>query len=263
MYCNGCSYTYGIGTAEFENVEQCLGYSWPNQLAELLDKDHINQAEPGSSNARIFRDSAIYLYNNPDTELAIIMWSDAPRIEIFRPQEAEFRYQAMSQITPQGVGGTKSYFHREALESYYAFLHSNQKAVVETLGYMISLQSIADSLSIPLIQQHYKANITNYLWDIFRDINDKRESSQLGPNEAAFECKLLDMISILRRFPHVHGLNWQDDNQEQTNTSMRSTCTHRGHCKDSKISLGHPDRDAHVMYAEYLAAYIKEHDVLS
>jgi hypothetical protein len=263
MYCNGCSYTYGIGTAEFENVEDCLSYSWPNQLAKILKTEHINEAQPGSSNARIFRDSALYLINNPDTELAVTMWSDAPRIEIFRPQETEYDYQGMAQITPQGVGQTKSYFHREALESYYAFVHSTQKAVIETLGYMIALQNIADNLNIPLIQQHYKANISHYLWDILGEYTKQEVWDKCGSVERAFYNTVVNMVDILKAHPHVAGVDWTEQDQEKYSTSMRSVCITRGKAKESSISLGHPYREAHVMYAEFLSNYIKDNNVLS
>ena len=80
IYVNGCSYTFGIGTAPHgDNPTNCLQNAWPSQLSEMLGQEVINQALPGSCNERIFRDTIDYLSTN-DPDMVIVMWSDPGRV---------------------------------------------------------------------------------------------------------------------------------------------------------------------------------------
>lgn len=248
IYCNGCSYTFGIGTTPHDNKESCLKHAWPTVLSKLLDKEVENQAKPGSSNIRILRDTLTFLhYNTP--ELVIIMWSDAPRTEFFRPGEGELSSIGMAQVTPQNVNSIKSYYHREAFESYYSFIHSEERAVMETLSYMMAIKQICEAKNIPYISYTFKSNLWRSLERVPRHLKihaaDKPVASLLAD---------IGMMKSALKSKTIFGIN--------DSISFAQICEDE-HLAFSEYSLGHPGKEAHLRMAEIIKEVIEENGYIS
>ena len=248
IYCNGCSYTYGIGTSPHDEKELCLKNAWPQKLSELLDTTVVNEAIPGSSNIRIFRDTVRFLhYNKPD--LVIVMWSDAPRTEFFRPGEGELQSIGMAQVTPQNVNSIKSFYHREAYESYYSFIHSEEKAIMESLSYMVAIKQICEARNIPYISYNFKSNLWRSL---------ERIPRHLAPNKKDIPVATLladlNMLVGALKSPIIFGVT--DD------ISFASICE-KEHLAFSEYSLGHPGIEAHKRMAEIIKEVMEKNGILS
>ena len=248
IYCNGCSYTYGIGTSPHDEKANCLVNAWPQKLSELLDTKVVNEAIPGSSNIRIFRDTVKFLhYNNP--EAVIVMWSDAPRSEFFRPGEGELSEIGMAQVTPQNVNSIKSFYHREAFESYYSFLHSEEKAVMESLSLMLAIKQICEAKNIPYISYNFKSNLWRSLERIPRHLEPNKNERPVMNLIAD-----LNMLKGALKSPTIFGVN--DD------ISFGSICE-KEHLAFSEYSLGHPGKEAHMRMAEIVKEVMEENGFLS
>ncbi len=157
---NGCSFTYGIGLSRDHGSDEMLSKRYSNLLAERLETDVINISAPGSCNMRIQRTTIEHITNS-SPDVAICMWSDPPRTEIFRPQESEYDWLDMAQINPQSIGRIKSRPHKTAFEMYYTYIHSTERGILNTLSNMQAVTALCDAYSIPLINLHYKDNFIN------------------------------------------------------------------------------------------------------
>lgn len=248
IYCNGCSYTFGIGTTPHDNKEQCLKHAWPSVLSKLIDKNIVNEAIPGSSNIRILRDTLKFLHFNTP-EVVIIMWSDAPRTEFFRPGEGELEGIGMAQVTPQNVNSIKSYYHREAFESYYSFIHSEERAVMETLSYMLSIKQICDAKNIPYISYTFKSNLWRSLERIPRHL-------KINAHDKPVQMLLADlgMLKSGLQSKTIFGIH--------DNISFGQICEDE-HLAYSEYSLGHPGKDAHIRMAEIVKEVMEENGFIS
>lgn len=250
IYFNGCSYTYGIGTGKHDTLQICSKYCYPSVAAKTLKQKHINEAEPASCNFNIFRKFTKYISaNKPD--LVVIMWSDALRTEVFRPNlwDNSNYDNGINQITPQNTNNIKDFYLREAVEGYYGFIVNESKAALDTLTLMVSVQEICDSKNIPVIQLQYKSNLERYIRHanfLDLDVRDNKLlveqinyfSDYLDSKDHIFGHKIGDMISF---------------------ESIRK----ENHLPNSLYSMGHPGREAHEFMGEWLSKYIKENDLIS
>lgn len=244
---NGCSYTYGIGVTEDFGAPERKDLCWAGVLGKKLDADVINLAQPGSSNARILRSTLAHL-EKEQPNLVIVMWSDAARLEFFRPQDTEYDWQSMVQVTPQGVEMIKSWYHREAMQNYFAFLHSKEKAVQDHLTAMIAVKYACEALSIPCIQFQYKTNT-------YRSI-DLIDNEYKKNKEVATIKQMLDDLNLLRetlKGEHIFGI--------EEKISFNDLREEAGY-PDSPWSGGHPGVDAHSFMADYFYDYIRQHDLI-
>lgn len=247
LYVNGCSYTFGIGL----EVEKIPDSRWSSLLANKLNFAEQNSAWPGSSNFRISRQTftdILPMVNKP--ALAVIMWSDPVRQEFFRPQQNENKWQDLAQITPQSVGSIRSYYHKEAFESFFAFISTEERALVHTLHHMLSVQTLFSFLNIPAIHFHYKSNFNSH----YTNVLSKAKESKAWPYR-----NLLDHINsatdeLLKLNRHTFGFKDSTSFANLTKTNRIPT---------SNISLGHPSDAGYKMMADWFYNYIVSNNDLS
>lgn len=247
IFFNGCSYTYGIGTAERTDDIKESRYS--KIVSNHFNMEEDNAAQPGSCNQRIARNT--YTQCSPsETALAVIMWSDPPRTEIFRPQENEYDFQDLAQITPQGANGTQSYEHREALLHYFTYIHSEERALIHTLYNMMSVEAFFRSNNIPVMHLHYKGNFNRVLRHVLQRCNEPSFSN----NHECINLKneIERSINYLSPNKFVTGI----DDSINFNDIV-------SHIPYSQISLGHPSAEGHKEYSQWLINYIEESNVIS
>ena len=246
LYVNGCSYTFGIGTEpEVDNLDAPFKHCWGAQLASKLKYDILNDAQPGSCNDRILR-STVKSFITEKPDLAIIMWSDPFRTEMFRPQETEHqKFQSMVQITPQGVGNINSFYHREAMENYFTFIESKERAVLRTLSHMLTIDALSEAMGIPCIQFHYKWNFYKAFMNVMEDRSKEVEGSIAVKNLVK---ELQERVDLLNK-PHIYGI--------KDGTSF-GTLRHEWGDPDSKWSGGHPDREGHLLMADWFYVELKK-----
>jgi len=247
IFFNGCSYTYGIGVADFTDVYGIQNNRYSKLVANHFNMIDDNAAQPGSCNQRIARNT--FTQCTPDeTSLAIIMWSDPPRTEIFRPQENEYHFQDLAQITPQGANGTQSYEHREALLHYFTYIHSEERALIHTLYNMMSVEAYFREKNIPVMHLHYKGNFNRVLRHVLQRCED------FSNNDESINLKreIENSINYLSTNKFLTGVN--------DNINFNDMVKHIPY---STISLGHPDKEGHKLYSEWLINYIEESNVIS
>jgi len=246
IFFSGCSYTAGVGI----ELEEWSQKRYSRLVCNKLGLVDINDAWPGSCNLRIMRQTVNHLlthYNKGEIpKCVVIMWSDAARVEYFRPQEIEYKeYQDLVQVTPQGIGMTRSYFHRDALENYFAFLSSDTKAVIHSLSYMVNVQAICQLIGSPLIQLQYKSN--------FKRKIDRVLADKLTPDN----CKttITRSLDLLEAGPsHIVGL--KDD-------FSFAKFLKDNNIPGSTLSLGHPSEVGHAEFANWLLNYIESNNVFT
>lgn len=250
IYFNGCSYTYGIGTGRHDILEVCKKYCYPTIVSKELDKEIINEAEPASCNFNIYRKFVKYISNNTP-ELVVIMWSDALRSEVFKPELWDNSHFdcGINQITPQNTQNIKDYYLREALEGYYGFVMHEGKSALDTLTLMVSVQEMCEAKGIPVIQMQYKSNLERYCRHAMKLNTDVRDNKLLLDNIKYF-------IDYLDTKEHAYGYKEKDMHSFET---IRK----ENHLPNSLFSLGHPGREAHEFMGKYLSNYIKENDLIS
>jgi hypothetical protein len=249
IYVNGCSYTFGIGTAPHGDCpETCLQNSWPAQLGEMIDQEIINQALPGSCNERIFRDTINYLSTN-DPSMVIVMWSDPGRLEAYMPKEGDWYREIFDlfQITPQAVTNINDYFKREALESYFSFLHTDAKRCLDTLSYMNAIQMICKAKGITYISHCYKSNIERQCRHALKHMESSQDISVNNVSEK---------IKSLRA-------SLDDLNFGVNNTTSFNQLVVDNYLPFSEYSLGHPSYEAHTFMANWFKELIEKHDLIS
>lgn len=252
LFFNGCSYTYGIGVADTSNEEgreELKLNRYSKLVSDYFGLEEHNVAQPGSSNFRIAR----HTYSKcipEETKLAIIMWSDAPRMEIFRPQENEYDFQELAQITPQGANGTGSYDHREALLHYYTFLHTEEAAITHTMNHMSAVEMYFRYYNIPVVHLHYKPNFERTLRHCKIRCKELKGDSIAHAN---LLTELESQESFLKENPLTAGF---DSDITSFNTVIEGI-------PSSTYSLGHPSKEGHRVYSEWLINHIETNNVIS
>lgn len=245
IYVNGCSFTFGIGIRPLPPSEEMFDLRWGTLLANSLGTDVVNDSCPGSCNERIFRttyNSILSAEKKP--KLAVVMWSDPPRTEIFRPQENELSYIDLAQINPQSIGKIGSEEHLEAFKLYYAFIHSGERATIQTMTYMLALKHLFESFDIPFVMLHYKANFYNEVKRI-----EKKWSSETKAKVIESYYNRFTSLRELLSHPHIFGFE---------NNFSFDTLLQEKKVPFSIYSGGHPDEYGHQVMAEWLIDYTKE-----
>ena len=244
---NGCSYTYGIGTTKIFDSTERLDLCYGGVLGKKLDYEVSNRAQPGSSNDRILRSTLDeFAHNRPD--IAIVMWSDPDRIEFYRPPDVEYTWQSLVQVTPQGVNNVKSWYHREALEQYFSFIHSDERGVLHTATQMQAIQYAAEALDIKLIQFHYKDHFNRAYT---KSMGLKKEYKDSLPVQTYL--KELESISeFFKDRKHAFGF---DDNTSFGRLRIE------WNDPDSDYSGGHPGIEGHKLMADWFYEYIENNNL--
>ena len=229
---NGCSFTYGIGLSKEHGSEEMLSNRYSKLLADKLGLKEVNISAPGSCNMRIQRTTISHItHNTPD--IAICMWSDPPRTEIFRPQESEYEWLDLAQINPQSIGKIKSREHRNAFEMYYTFIHSTERGIMHTLNNMQAVTALCDAYSIPLINIHYKDNFINKFNECIK-----------------YEDAPSPFIELIQ-----YTLDYVKENSYYIDTSFLSLIDSEN-LDFGKWSGGHPGPKSHERMADFLYGFI-------
>lgn len=104
IYANGCSWTYGDGIRTdpfFDGAEPLKhhdqpNYSWPQQLANIVDCDVINEGQGAGSNQRMVRMTSQFIRKYPAEKrknlLVVIGWSSLERNEIMIEHDGNERW---------------------------------------------------------------------------------------------------------------------------------------------------------------------------
>jgi hypothetical protein len=246
IYVNGCSYTYGIGIETSEIRDK----RWSTLVAREFNVEVTNSSCPGSSNFRIARHTyQDILTASTLPEIAIIMWSDGPRQEFFRPQENEYDWLDMAQITPQGAGGIKSFFHKDAFESFFSFINSEERALMHTIQHMLSVEMLFKGFNIPVLHLHFKSNTNRH----FRHLNEKYYNNKSRPVINALSYINNSVNFLEKTNPYAFGFN----KDESFGKLM-----HDNQLPLSTIALGHPEHTCHSAMADWIIKLIRGNDDL-
>lgn len=250
FYFNGCSFTYGIGIRPWPPSEDMLNLRWSKLLSNKYGVGSVNNSTPGSCNERIFRTTFNDILNaEKRPKLAVIMWSDPPRTEIFRPQENELSSMDLAQINPQSIGRLGTPEHLEAFQNYYAFINSEERCMMHTMGYMVALKFLFETLEIPFIMLHYKPNFYhNYLNVLKKWVPRESESNSIKSFIDSFRQK-----AALLEHDHIFGFR---DNQSFDSLLREKKIPF------SVYSGGHPDGIGHEAMYEWLVEYIDSNNVI-
>lgn len=258
IYTNGCSFTFGIGISrqpytlisEDADNKEVVEKRWSTLVANHLGMDVINDGVPGSCNERIFRTTyARILTEEVKPKLAVIMWSDPPRTEMFRPQDTEFDGMDLAQINPQSIGKLSTKEHLEAFQMYYAFVHSGERALLHTMGYMVALKHLFETYDIPFIMLHYKSNFYHEYTNTLKKWQDRaNESGKIS----SYMTRVNQLKSLLEH-PHIFGFD---------STMSFDTLLRDNNIPFSIYSGGHPDEYGHKAMGDWLNEYIDSNNVI-
>lgn len=242
IYFNGCSFTYGMGIDEDRN--ETLKKRFSKTLADSLEMREMNNAVPGSCNARIAR-RAFNDIRKYTPELVIIVWSDPARTEFVPSNTIRSQYDGedTEQVRPLSIYGYPS-FLKNSWDIYYKNISSLYMDVLKTLHNMSTTKMLCDSLSIPCIQLQFTGGF-------YKDLQKCRDTNH--PSFRAYRKTLLEELDYLSSDKHIIGL--------KTNTSMDSIsgCEINPSLRSTiKSQEGHPAGEAHNNMSSWLANYIRE-----
>ena len=163
----GCSFVWGDELEGFDKDPAThFHLTFTHILAKKMDMPYMNQGVCGSSNDRIFRDLIDYL-SDPSKKKPthmVVMWSAWQRMEIAEPMSKERetemglnRPDGFTQFSPERIpvlsNATRQTRHRrELLEEYFNTCYDSRTDLSHHLTKMKTIQLLADSLGIKLIQ---------------------------------------------------------------------------------------------------------------
>lgn len=121
-----------------DNEEYRLKYSWPGQLAELLDCEEFdNDAFPGGSNERMLRTTIDWVLCNknrcPDL-FVVIGWTYHSRFELWNEEKKCYK-----QFNPNIRGLDKD--EKLFIESYWRYCYNDYERISNFLHCVITLQT--------------------------------------------------------------------------------------------------------------------------
>jgi len=164
---SGCSFVWGDELEGFDTDPPSHQHlTFTHLLAEKMDMPYINQGLCGSSNDRILRDLIDYL-SDPSKEKPthmVVMWSAWQRMEIAEPMSLERelemglnRPNGFTQFSPERIpvlsNLTQQTRHRrDLLEEYFNTSYDSRTDLAHHLTKMKTIQLLADSLGIKIIQ---------------------------------------------------------------------------------------------------------------
>ena len=156
LFINGCSFSEGNGICgelglKLDSESEKYKWSYGAYLSRLLNLNHINLAEGGSSNRRICRTTMEWCCKNEDkmsNTFFIIQWSFSARVEVFTS------FQRSQNI--------KEYWHQTHFGSeHHNPIPKKQDQNSHTQLYILSLYNF------------FKVNNLSFLFLIGDDTNDK------------------------------------------------------------------------------------------
>lgn len=246
----GCSVTYG---AELDEDNWWSDEHWEktfsHKLAEKLDIGYTCLAKCGNSNYKIFRDliqwfngrlsSSVYDEGaRPDNcTHMVVVWSQHSRCEIFSNKSDQL---------PPSWDGWNDYddLHLGLIQSnsdcsnINEFIHDDQKVVVDEhkhivdlLTYMQTIELLCKSNNIKLLQGNMSDGFRRSICKFMSE-----RSSKIGN---LYNESLRQMMATL-------------DNESKIEPIMSFS-------KDRVLTCGHPEKEVHTEYAEYLYNIFQEH----
>lgn len=261
IYVNGCSFTYGTGinnvypqslSADDSCNREVVAKRWSTLVANHLNMGIVNDSAPGSCNDRIFRTTFAHILSSQNKpKLAIIMWSDPPRTEIFKPMpQNQYDDIDLVQINPQGIRKISTAEQLEALQMYYAFVHSSERALVHTMTYMVALKSLFENLNIPFVMMHYKPNF----YREYASVVKKWEGRVNVDGKISSYVNRIKQLRSLLDHPHIFGFNSEMSFEYILKNNSIPL---------SKYCMGHPDEYGHKAMGDWIVKYIGSNNVVS
>lgn len=158
IYFNGCSFMYGIGTSDRQS--EIFKSRCSKLISESMQVSEINNAKPGSCNARIFRSTLLDL-ETISPKLAFIVWSDPLRTEFeltfdddrTRRENDKYGFD-IPQLRANG-SQVLNRNHKKYMEIYWGNLESYDRAFLNTLTYMATVSKFSKLYNIPIVQMSY------------------------------------------------------------------------------------------------------------
>ena len=155
----GCSFTYGSELIDpdidewdrhHSNTAYRERHCWLGELADRLDIDYINLAEPGASNYSIQEKFASYI-QNPDRNLIICVgWTNHLRNSWWSDRKQRWIHDGFIRNENETLFGAS---FKEWL------LHSHKRCEQVTLNAKLFVNSVCEAKSIKIIQFDALANV--------------------------------------------------------------------------------------------------------
>ncbi len=218
---NGCSYTYGDELASPEQER------WSTHLARMRSIEVVNIAQPGSSNAKIFRDTINYIRVHQPSAV-MVMWSAFERFEMYHMDKADWL-----QVSPSRLDGGEKYItkNKRAWSEFYALLVNRETMLLNTLNHMVMLEWICQELNIELVQGWFHENC-------YKEYCRLVDLAERNNHPVALEIKsLFNSLSDASLVGISHSISFNEFTD--LNDFMRQP-------------KGHPDAHAHEAYALYI-----------
>ena len=249
LFTNGDSWTWGQGLQEDQPDFQPHGH-WPEVLGERLNLEVINIAENGSSNERICRSTVEWVVDNKDKledTLFMIGWTVSDRWEWWDNFEQEW---------------TKCYAHHGGDTLTYK-MPKKWWTQFYTRFFDINNMLYNSTLNMVLLQSFLKLKRCNY---VFFQGFGTHHFSKYSSSSRYNECNVgVDMITP--SIDHSNLFNQLDyDNivvtgdYQSMDQFMRCKFGHENY--PIEPVHGHPNREAHKLWAEELYKFIKENNLI-
>ena len=246
---SGCSFVWGDELEGFDNNPPTHEHlTFTHLLAKKMGMPYVNQGLCGSCNERIFRDLITYLSDPTKTKPThmVVMWSAWQRDEIAEPMTESreeqlnlYRPNGFTQYSPERTQNLSNYdrdtrLRRDLLKRYYETCYDSRTVLMEGITRMKTIQLLADSLGIKLIQGTFH----NRAWNnILATLNTK--------DIPQYNKLLVDSISSLHKTSRVGMGRYKD------------LYTLAEELDDVK-PFGHPGERTQVVFADMLKTIFVE-----
>lgn len=245
LYANGCSFVEGA------ELLKPLDSAWPTILAKKLGMQCINEGSSAGSNARIFRTTYEFIFNNIintkdqiQEHLIVIGWTSVNRYEVYANKYSTYlkilngrhnRFDVFPDVLSES--------EYKITNDFFKMYNSSTENTTQTLSYVICLLTICKQYHIPCVMFN---SMRPFSIDTNLDLSILNKFKQLT------KIKSMDLINR-----HVQYLSEQPE--------WCSECF-SDHCIKFNFPLGpkmHPLEEAHEAWANYLYDYIIENDILN
>lgn len=262
----GCSFTAGVELADHkDNWEQGLEESqlvWSYKIKESLwpNADFFNAAKSGASNATIARKTLFYTDQlltkyDPKDIVVLVMWTGVDRREWRLPKNSSLTYN-MSDFNYENttasdatllkeldiVGAAKKFYHpvwtnfrKQSLKdkhldkivlNYYKQLINKDSSLYDALKQIEYLTMFLDNNNI----KYYYTTADRHILDYSKD----------ATGNDMFLDRLIKKVNPVKNFFSINKAGF---------TEFSSTYP--------LCEFGHPDKEAHMMFARAMATWIK------
>lgn len=247
---NGCSFTYGD---ELANPEE---QRWSSHLGRLLNKEVVNISAPGSSNAKILRDTLNWL-NSPETvnseiEGIVIMWSAFERVEYISlyaghnyDNESKLINEPFLQMSPSRITRDNRSLGKTRLawESFYGEIYTHETGIVNTINYMGWINWVTGLLGCECMQLWFHEGNKSTFRKTFAKPRLDIQGSRLHRIFEPIQAKLLSLPAKCKIGSNDRYLTFNQFTDEK---------------RLDRMPLGHPGPIAHERYAQYMFNIIQE-----